>query len=98
MTDLTGRFVVVRTYSAGVHAGVLASRDGKAVELTDARRLTYWHLDSGHSLNGVATTGPSSKSRLSESIPLLQLLEAIEVLPASEAAEKAIREAEVFRE
>jgi hypothetical protein len=34
-----GKYVIVRTYSAGVFAGNLQSRDGKEVVLTDARRL-----------------------------------------------------------
>lgn len=37
-----GDYVIARTYSAGVFAGTLASRDGKEAVLTDARRLWYW--------------------------------------------------------
>ena len=35
----TGRYVIVRTYSAGVFAGVLKSRVGKEVVLSQTRRL-----------------------------------------------------------
>lgn len=34
--------VIIRTQSAGVFAGVLKSRKGSEVTLTDARRLWYW--------------------------------------------------------
>lgn len=36
------RYVIVRTYSAGVFAGNLVSRNGREVVLSDARRLWYW--------------------------------------------------------
>lgn len=37
-----GTHVIVRTYSAGVFAGTLKSRDGKEAVLTEARRIWYW--------------------------------------------------------
>ena len=37
-----GDYVVVRTYSAGVHSGYLESQNGKEVVLSSARRLWYW--------------------------------------------------------
>ena len=36
------KFVLVRTYSAGVFAGFLAKRKGKEAELENARRIWYW--------------------------------------------------------
>ena len=47
--------VIVRTYSAGVFAGTLARKDGKEVELTNARRLWYWR--GAASLSQLATVG-----------------------------------------
>lgn len=35
-------YVIVRTFSAGVFAGRLLSRDGREVVLLNARRLWYW--------------------------------------------------------
>lgn len=35
-------YVIIRTYSAGVHAGYLESRNGKEVTLKNSRRLWYW--------------------------------------------------------
>ena len=35
-------YKIVRTYSAGVFAGTLVSRNGKEVVLENARRLWYW--------------------------------------------------------
>ena len=42
MKDKQERYVIVRTYSAGVFAGVFESRKGQEVVLTDARRIWYW--------------------------------------------------------
>ena len=39
---MIGKYVIVRTYSAGVFAGTLKIKDGKEVELIDARRLWLW--------------------------------------------------------
>jgi len=36
------KYVIVRTYSAGVFAGYLKSRDGKEMIMLEARRLWYW--------------------------------------------------------
>ena len=36
------KYVIVRTYSAGVFAGDLESRNGQEVVLTNARRIWYW--------------------------------------------------------
>jgi len=37
------KYVIVRTHSAGVFAGELKSRNGKEVDLNNARRLWYWY-------------------------------------------------------
>ena len=51
------KYVIVRTYSAGVFAGNLKSRDGKEVTLTNARRLWYWSGAASLSQLAVAGTG-----------------------------------------
>ena len=45
-------YVLVRTYSAGVHAGYLSERKGKEVKLIKARRIWYW--------DGAASLSPAS--------------------------------------
>ena len=90
MNDMNGKYVVVRTYSAGVHCGVLHSQDGKEVRLTDARRIWYW--DGAFTLSAVSQTGISHKSKLSISVPEILLLEAVEIIPCSAAATKCLQE------
>ena len=82
----SGPFVVVRTYSAGVHVGTLVSRKGTEVVLRDARRL--WRWNGANTLHEVALHGVSETyTRLSEPVPEIVLTEAIEVLTASKDAE-----------
>ena len=50
-------YVIVRSHTAGVHAGYLDSRKGDTIILSDSRRLWRW---CGASLSQVANTGPSS--------------------------------------
>jgi hypothetical protein len=51
------KYVIVRTYSAGVFAGTLISRKGAEVELTNARRMWYWK--GAASLSQLAVEGTS---------------------------------------
>ena len=51
------KYVIVRTYSAGVFAGELESRKGQEVVMRNARRLWYW--DGAASLSQLAMEGTS---------------------------------------
>ena len=86
-----GKYVVVRTYSAGVHVGVLRERCGKEVVLGDARRL--WQWQGALTLNEVASAGVASGSKISTTAPEVCLTEAIEVITCTEAAEENLRAA-----
>lgn len=80
-----GKFVLIRTYSAGVHCGVLASINGKEAELTDARRI--WRWKGANSLNELSLKGADQDyTRISEPVPTITLTEAIEIIPCSDAA------------
>ena len=79
-------YVVIRTYSAGVHAGYLKRRDGKEVELLNARRLYYW--SGAATLSQLSQEGVKnvSKCKFTQEVPSIILTEAIEVLPCTEEA------------
>lgn len=81
---LIGQKVIVRTYSAGVHIGELTAKAGKEVALKDAHRLWYWK--GAFTLNQVATDGVKDGSKVGVAIPALELTEAIEVMPITDAA------------
>lgn len=77
-------YVVVRTFSAGVHVGTLVKREGKEVTLTDARRI--WSWTGANTLHEIATSGVGSGSKVSKPVAEIILLEAIEIIRATEEA------------
>jgi hypothetical protein len=89
-------YVVVRTYSAGVHIGYLKSRKGKEVELVNSRRLYSW--SGANSLSQVAIDGVGKDSRLAMILPLIVLTEAIEIIPTSQKAKSAIEAIAIWKQ
>ena len=92
------KYVIVRTYSAGVFAGVLESRSGREVVLTNARRL--WHWKGAASLSQMAMSGTSNPSgcKFPGAVDRVELLEAIEILDCTDAARKSIESVPVWSE
>lgn len=86
---MIGKYVLVRTYSAGVHFGFLKSQNGKEVVLTDARRL--WQWEGAFTLSAVAENGISG-GRISTPVSEILLTEAIEVIPTSHTAQTQLAE------
>ena len=86
------KYSIIRTYSAGVHFGVVKSREGKEVVLTDARRIWYW--DGAASLSQMAVDGVKKPEncKFSVTVPEIILTEAIEIIPCTEKAAKCILE------
>ena len=92
----TKKYVIVRTYSSGVFAGTLESRDGKEVVLSNARRLWYW--SGAASLSQLAVSGTSNPldCKFPIAVPSVTLTEAIEILDVSETARKSIEAVQVW--
>lgn len=86
---LIGKPVIIRTYSAGVHFGILDARQGAEVRLKDTRRIWYWN--KAFTLSKVALDGiDHHSSKLSVTIPEIVLTEAIEIIPVSANAAQNI--------
>jgi hypothetical protein len=81
---LIGRKVLVRTYSAGVHAGELVAKAGKEVALKGAVRVWYWK--GAFTLNEIADTGVKKGSRIGVPVEAVELTEAIEVIQMTDDA------------
>ena len=92
-----GRYVIVRTYSAGVFAGSLVSRKGREVVLRDARRLWYW--SGAASLSELAIRGVKNPDacKFPDPVPRVELLEAIEILDVMPEARKSIEAVQPWR-
>jgi hypothetical protein len=84
------QYVIVRTYSAGAHAGTLVSRKGKEVKLKNARRLWYW--DGAASLSEMAIRGVSKPQncKFPGAVASIILTEAIEIIPCTVEARTSI--------
>jgi hypothetical protein len=87
---------MVRTYSAGVFAGTIVSREGKEVVLKDARRIWYW--DGAASLSQLATTGTSKPENCKFPVPVASVLltEVIEIIPITAVAKKSIESVKIW--
>lgn len=83
--------VIVRTYSAGVHYGTLAARRGQEVDLKNARRIWFWK--GANTLHEIALRGVGPGSKISETVPEICLLQAIEIIPCQPAAVRSLEAA-----
>lgn len=90
------KYVIVRTYSAGVFAGELESRKGREVVMLNARRLWYW--EGASSLSELAMLGISKpdKCKFPCEVDRIELLEAIEIIDVTEKAQKSIKNVHIW--
>lgn len=92
---MIGKYVVIRTYSAGVHIGVLKSHDSSLATLTDARRI--WSWNKANTLHEVANNGVGEGSRVSESVSEIVVNGVIEIIATTSSGEAALRGAKWTR-
>ena len=90
--------VIVRTQSAGVFAGVLKSRKGREVILTNARRIYYWAGAATLSQLSVEGTSKPDECKFPCAVSEVTLLEAIEILPLSAKAKASLDAVKVWAE
>jgi hypothetical protein len=100
MTDIAqsmiGQYCIVRTYSAGVHAGIIESRNGQEIVMTDARRIWYWA--GAATISQLAVDGTSAPERCKFPSPVARILltEAIEVILCTPSARASIEGVEIW--
>ena len=95
---MIGKYVSVRTYSAGVHVGELAEHKGNEVVLKDSRRVYYWKCKKGISLSEVASLGiDQERSKICSTIPVIHIIGVIEIIPLSKDAKESIYNAKPHR-
>ena len=91
------KYVIVRTYSAGVFAGTLQRRSGTEVILTNARRI--WEWDGAASLSQLAEEGSSKPQncKFPCEVKEVLLLGVIEILKVSKSAEENIKSVPIWK-
>lgn len=90
------RWHIVRTYTAGVFFGQIVRRDGREVELENARRIWFW--SGAASLSQLAQEGTKDPKGCKFPCPVdrIVLLDAIEILDTTDEAQKSIQEVPVW--
>lgn len=92
MTNYIGKKCVIRTNRAGVFFATLAEYDDqtRTATLKDCRRLWYW--SGAASLSQLAVEGVKNPEacKFTIIVPEMQVMEVIEIIPASEVAIKNI--------
>lgn len=83
-----GKYVVVRTREAGVHAGILKSRSGRECELSESRRLWRWRVkdNKGITLSDVAVHGLDIKDTKAGAPVSILLTEDCEIIECTQEA------------
>jgi hypothetical protein len=91
------KYVIVRTYSAGVFAGYLKKREGKEAVLLNARRLWYW--DGAASLSQLAMEGVKKPENCKFPCEVTSetLIEVVEILDCTEAARLSIKGVKIWK-
>ena len=91
-------YVIVRTYSAGVFAGTLESRNGKEVVMSNARRLWYW--SGASSLSQLAMEGVKNpdECKFPCEVRRVELLEVIEILDVTTEARQSIKNVKIWEQ
>lgn len=91
------KYCIVRTYSAGVFAGYVKSREGKEAVVLNARRL--WQWNGAASLSQLSQEGVSNPDgcKFPCEVPTVELTEVIEVIECSEKARLNIAAVPVWK-
>lgn len=89
-------YCMVRTYSAGVFAGYVESRDGKEIVLRHARRIWKWAGAATLSQLAMEGTTKPSECKFPISVDKVILTEVIEIISITEKAKKSIDEVPVW--
>lgn len=85
------KYYIVRGDRSGVFAGNIKERNGREVTMSDVRRLWYW--EGACSISQLALDGTTKPSECKFTVALdeITLLDAIEIIPCTDKAEKSIR-------
>ena len=94
---MNGKYVIVRGDRSGVFAGTLIEQNGQEVTLSNVRRLWRWH--GATECLQIATAGVKRPNdcRFTLTADTIKLLDAIEVIPTTAAAEANIKAVPVWK-
>lgn len=79
---------IIRTDRAGVFFAEVLERNGPEAKLVNARRI--WSWSNATECIGIATNGLGSSSRITVTVPQMEVLGVIEVIPCTEEATRIL--------
>jgi len=98
VSPMCENYHIVRTYSAGVFAGEIVRREGKEVEMKNARRLWRWYGAS--SLSQLAMEGVKKPDDCLFPCEVAEVIltEAIEIVKCTKEAQQSIKGVKVWEQ
>jgi len=97
-TKLDGmQYCIIRTYSAGVFAGYLESRNGQEAVIRKSRGIWYWDGACGLSQLAVDGTSVPQNCKFTVEVDKRELTQVIEVIPCTEKAKKSIQAVKIWK-
>jgi hypothetical protein len=90
-------YCIIRTYSAGVFAGYIESREGKEAVIVNSRRL--WSWAGARSLSQLAVEGTKKQEECNFAMIVDKtiLTEVIEIIPCTPEAKKSIESVKIWK-
>ena len=92
------KYCIVRTYSAGVFAVYVESRNGQEGVIRKSRRLWYWSGAASLSQLAVDGTCKPNECKFPCEVDTTELTNIIEVIPCTEKAKKSIEGVKVWEQ
>lgn len=93
------KYVLIRSYAMGVHAGELVEKSETRVVLKNTRRIWYW--DGACSLSQLALEGTKKPQncKFSVELPEIEITspQGLEIIPVSDAAKESIMAVPVWK-
>lgn len=88
---MDNRYYIVRGDHSGVFFGRIKERNGQEVKMADVCNIWYW--DGAATLLQLATEGTKAPDncKFTMTVNELEVLDAIELIPCTDAAEKSIK-------
>ncbi len=96
--SVPSEYVIVRTESAGVFAGVVESREGSKVIMKNARRLWYWDGASSLSQLSMEGTCKPENCKFPCEVDRVELFNVIEILNVTPKAKKSIESVKIWKQ
>lgn len=81
---MENNYFIVRTDRAGVFFGQVKENKGTSIVMQNVRKIHYW--EGAAAVEQISTDGVNEKSRLTVTIPEMEISAPIQIIPCSQKA------------